>query len=117
MSLWKRSDIELTKIIRGTLSDIRVKVREAKITRTALVLVGRVLDGADFSDSKRTEKELTAIVAVNTGDTVLRDAAYSLFKQLPIDLDNHEIDDQNEFAKYLHGTMKDALAAAYVISS
>ncbi len=40
------------KIIRGRLSDIRAQVRAAKITRTALVLVGRVLAAADFSDSK-----------------------------------------------------------------
>ena len=39
-------------IVRGTLSNIRAKVREAKITRTALILVGRVLDGTDFTDSK-----------------------------------------------------------------
>jgi len=40
------------RIVRGVLADIRGKVREAKITRTALILVGRVLDNADFSDSK-----------------------------------------------------------------
>ncbi len=39
-------------ILRGTLADIRAKVRAAKITRTALIIVGRVLDGADFTDSK-----------------------------------------------------------------
>jgi precorrin-4/cobalt-precorrin-4 C11-methyltransferase len=39
-------------IVRGTLSDIRAKVRTAKITRTALIIVGRVLDDADFTDSK-----------------------------------------------------------------
>ncbi len=39
-------------IVRGTLADIRGKVRAAKITRTALILVGRVLGDADFSDSK-----------------------------------------------------------------
>lgn len=39
------------QIIRGTLSDIRTKVRAAKITRTALVLVGRVLAPEDFRDS------------------------------------------------------------------
>ncbi|HEV7373043.1 precorrin-4 C(11)-methyltransferase [Arenibaculum sp.] len=38
-------------VIRGTLADIRAKVREAKITRTALVLVGRVLDPGEFRDS------------------------------------------------------------------
>ena len=40
------------QVIRGTLADIRGKVRAAKITRTALVLVGRVLDAADFTDSR-----------------------------------------------------------------
>ena len=40
------------KIVRGTLADIHARVRAAKITRTALVLVGRVLADADFSDSK-----------------------------------------------------------------
>jgi precorrin-4/cobalt-precorrin-4 C11-methyltransferase len=39
------------QVIRGTLSDIREKVRDAKITRTALIIVGRVLDPADFRDS------------------------------------------------------------------
>ena len=39
------------EILRGTLSDIAEKVRAAKLTRTALVLVGRVLDTEDFTDS------------------------------------------------------------------
>ena len=39
-------------LIRGTLSDIRDKVRAAKITRTALILVGPALgEVADFRDS------------------------------------------------------------------
>ena len=39
-------------IIRGTLSDIRKKVRDAKITRTALILVGPALkEQQDFVDS------------------------------------------------------------------
>ena len=38
-------------IVRGTLADIRARVRAARITRTALVLVGRVLDPAGFADS------------------------------------------------------------------
>jgi precorrin-4/cobalt-precorrin-4 C11-methyltransferase len=40
------------QVIRGTLADIRQKVRAAKITRTALILVGRVLDETAFPDSK-----------------------------------------------------------------
>ena len=39
------------QVIRGTLADIRAKVRAAKLTRTALVLVGRVLDAHGFRDS------------------------------------------------------------------
>jgi len=38
-------------VIRGTLADIRAKVRAAKLTRTALVMVGRVFAEADFPDS------------------------------------------------------------------
>lgn len=38
--------------IRGTLADIRDKVKAAGFTRTALILVGRVLDGGDFKDSR-----------------------------------------------------------------
>ena len=40
------------QVIRGTLADIRAKVRAAKITRTALVLVGRVFESGDFDDSR-----------------------------------------------------------------
>lgn len=40
------------QIIKGTLSDIAAKVRQAKITRTALILVGPVLaETKDFRDS------------------------------------------------------------------
>lgn len=40
------------RLIRGTLGDIRLRVRQAKITRTALILVGPVLgEVTDFSDS------------------------------------------------------------------
>ena len=38
-------------IIRATLSTIAKKVRAAKLTRTALILVGRVLGASDFCDS------------------------------------------------------------------
>lgn len=39
-------------ILRGTLADIRDSVKAAGLTRTALILVGRVLGDADFTDSK-----------------------------------------------------------------
>lgn len=40
------------QILRGTLSDIREKVKAAGFTRTALILVGRVLAPDDFADSR-----------------------------------------------------------------
>ncbi|TVR97755.1 MAG: precorrin-4 C(11)-methyltransferase [Rhodospirillales bacterium] len=39
-------------VLLGTLADIRAKVKAAGITRTALILVGRVLGEAEFSDSR-----------------------------------------------------------------
>ncbi len=39
------------QIIRGTLIDIRQKVRAEKITRTALIIVGKVLEARDYRDS------------------------------------------------------------------
>ena len=40
------------EIIEGTLIDIRDKVKSAKFTRTALIMVGRVLDPLAFDDSR-----------------------------------------------------------------
>jgi precorrin-4/cobalt-precorrin-4 C11-methyltransferase len=40
------------QFIRGTLADIRAAVQAAGITRTALILVGRVLATEDFADSR-----------------------------------------------------------------
>lgn len=39
-------------VLRGTLADIRARVKAAGITRTALILVGRALAASGFSDSK-----------------------------------------------------------------
>lgn len=40
------------QVLRGTLADIRDKVKAAGLTRTALVMVGRVLGHAAFPDSR-----------------------------------------------------------------
>lgn len=40
------------RLIRGTLADIRDKVKAARITRTALILVGRALAGALAAESR-----------------------------------------------------------------
>lgn len=39
-------------IVRGTLSDIVDKVKKANITKTAMIVVGEVLDPGDFESSK-----------------------------------------------------------------
>ncbi len=51
-SSWPDQD----KVI-GTLSDIVAKVREKSFTRTALILVGHVLDTDDFADSYLYDKD------------------------------------------------------------
>ena len=43
--------------IEATLADIRAKVRAEKITRTALIIVGRVLDPGDHRDSALYDPE------------------------------------------------------------
>ncbi len=45
------------EILRGTLADIRAKVKAAGFTRTALILVGRVLAETDFRDSRLYDAE------------------------------------------------------------
>jgi precorrin-4/cobalt-precorrin-4 C11-methyltransferase len=39
-------------VIKGTLADIKAKVKETKITRTALIFVGHVFENTGFSDSR-----------------------------------------------------------------
>ena len=40
------------RVLRGTLATIRDQVKEAGFTRTALIIVGRVLAAPDFADSR-----------------------------------------------------------------
>lgn len=44
-------------VLRCTLGTVAAEVRAAKITRTALILVGRVLDPGDFTDSHLYDKD------------------------------------------------------------
>ncbi len=46
-------------IVRGTLSDIAQKVREARINSQAMVLVGRVLTAEDFAESRLYAADFT----------------------------------------------------------
>lgn len=49
--------------IHGTLEDIRPKVKESGITRTALIMVGRVLgDETEFTDSKLYDVDHTHVL-------------------------------------------------------
>ena len=50
------------QVIRGTLSDIREQVKAAGLTRTALILVGRVLGERDFIDSRLYAKDHTHVL-------------------------------------------------------
>ncbi|MGB9937114.1 MAG: precorrin-4 C(11)-methyltransferase [Methanobacterium sp.] len=46
-------------IIRGTLSDIALKVKEAGIEKTAMIIVGKVLNPGDITPSKLYDAEFT----------------------------------------------------------
>ena len=50
------------RIVRGTLATIRSQVKGLGITRTALILVGRALEGADFADSRLYAPDHTHIL-------------------------------------------------------
>ncbi len=60
--------------IRGTLSTIRQKVREAKITRTALILVGPAMGAKGFADSKLYDADFSHVLRVGTKGAVEEDA-------------------------------------------
>jgi precorrin-4/cobalt-precorrin-4 C11-methyltransferase len=47
------------QIVRGTLADIREKVRAAKIRSQSMILVGRVLTAEDFADSRLYAPDFT----------------------------------------------------------
>ncbi|HVJ40233.1 MAG TPA: precorrin-4 C(11)-methyltransferase, partial [Dongiaceae bacterium] len=40
------------QIMRGTLADIEARLAGSKISRTAIIFVGRVFGAADFTDSR-----------------------------------------------------------------
>jgi precorrin-4/cobalt-precorrin-4 C11-methyltransferase len=40
------------RILRGTLADIRAQAKEAGLTRTAIILVGRALGAPSFTESR-----------------------------------------------------------------
>ena len=45
------------RIVRGRLSDIAVKVKDAAIMRTALIYLGAALEPADAAESKLYDKD------------------------------------------------------------
>lgn len=47
------------KIVRGTLADIAAKARRARITRTAVVLIGEALEPASYEHSRLYDKEFS----------------------------------------------------------
>jgi precorrin-4/cobalt-precorrin-4 C11-methyltransferase len=57
------------RIIRGTLATIRAEVKAAGITRTALILVGRVLGEPGFSDSRLYAADHSHVLRPSTLDS------------------------------------------------
>jgi precorrin-4/cobalt-precorrin-4 C11-methyltransferase len=55
------------RILRGTLATIRAEVKAAAITRTALILVGRVLAAAAFPDSRLYAADHHHVLRPRTG--------------------------------------------------
>jgi precorrin-4/cobalt-precorrin-4 C11-methyltransferase len=55
------------QVIAGTLGDIRERVRAAKLTRTALILVGRVLGNQQFRDSSLYHPEHVHVLRPKRG--------------------------------------------------
>lgn len=53
--------------VRGTLGDIRERVKEKGFSRTALILVGRVLGKADFTDSRLYAADHTHVLRPGAG--------------------------------------------------
>lgn len=61
-------------LLRGTLADIRKKVRAEKITRTALILVGPALEtGRDFKDSALYDPAIPHVLRPVVGADLVED--------------------------------------------
>ena len=61
-------------LIRGTLNDIRKKVRKEKITRTALIMVGPALrEGQDFKDSALYDAAIPHVLRPVVGVDLVED--------------------------------------------
>lgn len=54
-----RASCDDERVVWGTLADITERVREAKITSQAMILVGRVLTAEDFADSRLYAPDFT----------------------------------------------------------
>lgn len=61
------------KFIKGTLSDIREKVRAEKITRTALIFVGPALAASNFEDSMLYDPEFSHVLRIGKKGEVIKE--------------------------------------------
>ena len=60
--------------VEGTLEDIRGKIKEAGFTRTALIMVGNVLNNTKFTDSKLYHADHWHVCRANRKtDNILKD--------------------------------------------
>jgi precorrin-4/cobalt-precorrin-4 C11-methyltransferase len=55
------------QIVRGTLANIRARVKGLGITRTALIMVGRVLEPEEFADSRLYAADHTHVLRPEAG--------------------------------------------------
>ena len=55
------------QFITGTLADIRDKVKDSGITRTALILVGKVFGNEDFTDSHLYDADFHHVLRPKAG--------------------------------------------------
>ncbi len=61
------------QFIKGTLADIREKVRKEKITRTALIFVGPVLGASEFEDSMLYDASFSHVLRIGNKGEVIKE--------------------------------------------
>ena len=105
-------------IVYDVFRRFRIYVTDSKIdTSREFVVMHASMQVPDFSGHDRTEKELSAVIALTGADGELLNGLKTLLPDIPINLNEpHDIGSQS-LAGMLHGTMKDALAVCYVASS
>lgn len=105
-------------IVYDVFRRFRIYVTDSKIdTSSEFVLMHAAMRVPDFSGGDKTEKELSAVIALVGTDGELMKGLKALIPNIPLNLNEPPEVGSDELTKILHGTLKDALAACYVASS